>query len=124
MANSLEKPSSTAVRQIRPPPLSRHLRSAVLDRADSAPRSSARQRIAPPARAVSGALVHFRLARSESFLESVPHGLRHDVGQGAEAAGALGYLSADPARDRDVHHGRPRARLYSGAADGAAVELS
>src|SRR2546427_6328921 len=26
MANSLEKPSSTAVRQIRPPPLSRHLR--------------------------------------------------------------------------------------------------
>ena len=29
------------------------------------------------ARAFSGALVHFRLARSQSFLEGVPHGLRH-----------------------------------------------
>jgi len=38
-----------------------------LDRADSAPRSSPRQRIAPTARAFSGALVHFRLACSESF---------------------------------------------------------
>ncbi len=58
-------------------PARRHCRSAVLDRVDSAPRSSPRQRIAAPARAFSGALVHFRLARSESFLESVPHGLRH-----------------------------------------------
>ena len=44
---------------------------------DSAPRSSPRQRIAPRARAFSRALVHFRLARSQSFLEGVPHGLRH-----------------------------------------------
>ena len=54
----------------------RRCRSAVLDRADSAPRSSPRQRIAPTARAFSGALVHFRFACSESFLEGVPHGLR------------------------------------------------
>jgi hypothetical protein len=51
-------------------------------------------------RAFSGALVHFRLACSESFLEDVPYGIRHDAGPGAEAAGALGSLSPDPAQSR------------------------
>jgi hypothetical protein len=40
---------------------------------------SPRQRIAAPARTVSGALVHFRFARSQSFLEGIPHGLRHNA---------------------------------------------
>ena len=43
--------------------------SAVLDRVDSAARPVARRRVAPPARAFSGALVHVRLARIEPFLE-------------------------------------------------------
>jgi hypothetical protein len=64
------------------------------------------------------------LARSQSFLESVPYGLRHDAGQGAEAAGALGSLSPDFARSRDVFHGRARPLLHPRAADGAATELS
>src|SRR5207253_3523750 len=101
-----------------------HRRSAVLDRPDSAPRSATRRRTAPTARAFSGTLVHLRLARGQSFLENVPYGLRHDAGQGAEAAGALGYLSPDSAGDGDVHHGRTRARLHSDAADGPAAELS
>src|SRR5262249_61239344 len=111
-------------RRVRVALARRHCRSAVLDCADSAPRSSLRQRIAPSTRAVAGALVHFRLARSQSFLEGVPHGLRHDAGPGAEAAGALGYLSPDPARGCDGLHGCALTLLRSAAADGAATELS
>jgi len=51
-------------------------------------------------------------------------GLRHDARQVAKAAGALVHLSPDPACDGDVHHGRARACLHSGAANGAAPELS
>src|SRR4030095_12867007 len=101
----------------------RHYRSALLDRADSAPRSAARRRTAPRALAFSGALVRFRLARSRTFLEGVPSGLRRYARQRAEAAGALGCLSPDTARDGDVHHGRPRSRFHSSAAVGAAAEL-
>jgi hypothetical protein len=41
-----------------------------LDRVDSAPRSPSWQRIAPPARAYFGALVHLRLTCRESFWEA------------------------------------------------------
>src|SRR5206468_12919373 len=53
----------------------RHRWSAVLDRADSAPRSAAWQRTATPARGFTCALVHFRRARGRTFLEGVPIGL-------------------------------------------------
>ncbi len=98
--------------------------SCRLEGADSAERSVAWRPAAPRARAIPGALVHLRLARSESFLESVSDGLRHDARERSEAAGTLGYLSSDTAGDSDVHHGRSRPLLYSGAADGAAAKLS
>ncbi len=125
-----EPTNSTAVRQIRPPPLSQHLRefasrpgawvvlgrnmipvvgiyafgwsaavavfnywfdgltalaaivAAMIPRAlretqSKQDHATSRQRIAPTARSFSGALVHLRLPCSESFLEGVPHGLRH-----------------------------------------------
>jgi len=53
----------------------RDRRSAVLDRADSASRSTAWQRTAPPARTFAGTLVHLRRARGRTFLEGVPIGL-------------------------------------------------
>src|SRR5437773_8106865 len=71
----------------------RHRRSAVLDRVDSTPRSAARQRAAPRARAFSGTLAHLRFARGRTFLEGVPPGLRRDARQPTEAAGALGCVS-------------------------------
>ena len=86
--------------------------------------SVARRSTAPRTRAFSGALVHLWLAGGKSFLEIVPHGLRHDARQGSEATGTLGYLSADPAGAGHVYDGRARARFHSGAANGAAAELS
>jgi hypothetical protein len=48
---------------------------------------------------------------------------RMDARPGAKTAGAMGSLSPDPARSRDVLHGRARPLLYPCAADGAATEL-
>ena len=53
----------------------RHRGSAVLDRTDSAARSAARRRPAPPARAFSRTLVHLWFARGRTLLEGVPIGL-------------------------------------------------
>ena len=68
-----------------------------------------------------GALVCLRINRDQSFLESVPVGLRHAAGRSAETAVALGRLSFDAPRHRDVHDDRLR-RFYR-SADGAAAEL-
>jgi hypothetical protein len=58
------------------------------------------------------------------FWKAFRMGVRHDAGPGAKTAGAVGSLSPDPARSRDVFHGRAWTLLHSGAADGGAIELS
>src|SRR5436309_287393 len=100
MAKPREKTGSTAPRQIAPPPLSQHLRELASQ---------------PHAWGVLG--------RDRTFLKGVPIGIRGDARQRAEAAGAVGCVSPNPAGDGNVHNGRPRSRLHSGAADGAVAEL-
>src|SRR6266404_5246741 len=130
MANPAEKTRSSALRPIAPPPLSQHLREFA-SRPDA---WAVLARNLIPVVGIYGFGWSAALAMFNYWFDGltalvaivtalIPRALRETQPKSAEAARALGHLSFDPPRVGDVHDGRPRSLLYSGATDGAAADL-